>query len=216
MDFLLYISTTVGLHNMGTLWHLVEVSHVILGPLLILASHPENNKDVCIANLHKNLTLQRGKHSAQRTQSAFARTVDQHGDRETKVLGASAHVQRAREPPARHLAAGEDLPREVRAFLARFGCLQVVVGVHPLCVVLFLPPLLCSSLEYEIVIVEDNSPDGTLQVAVDLQKIYGKDRIVILPRKGKLGLGSAYRDGLKMATGTYVFLMDADLSHHVR
>ncbi|KAF1336034.1 Dolichol-phosphate mannosyltransferase, partial [Globisporangium splendens] len=71
-----------------------------------------------------------------------------------------------------------------------------------------------NSLEYEIVIVEDNSPDGTLQVALDLQSIYGKDRIVILPRKGKLGLGSAYRDGLKMATGDYVFLMDADLSHH--
>uniref|UniRef100_K3WCE1 Dolichol-phosphate mannosyltransferase subunit 1 n=1 Tax=Globisporangium ultimum (strain ATCC 200006 / CBS 805.95 / DAOM BR144) TaxID=431595 RepID=K3WCE1_GLOUD len=71
-----------------------------------------------------------------------------------------------------------------------------------------------NSLEYEIVIVEDNSPDGTLQVARDLQKIYGKDHIVILPRKGKLGLGSAYRDGLKMATGDYVFLMDADLSHH--
>lgn len=63
-------------------------------------------------------------------------------------------------------------------------------------------------------IVEDNSPDGTLQVALDLQKIYGKDHIVILPRKGKLGLGSAYRDGLKQATGDFVFLMDADLSHH--
>lgn len=63
-------------------------------------------------------------------------------------------------------------------------------------------------------IVEDNSPDGTLQVALDLQKIYGKDHIVILPRKGKLGLGSAYRDGLKLATGDFVFLMDADLSHH--
>ncbi|DAZ98954.1 TPA: hypothetical protein N0F65_000486 [Lagenidium giganteum] len=71
-----------------------------------------------------------------------------------------------------------------------------------------------NSLAYEIVIVEDNSPDGTLQVALDLQKIYGKDHIVILPRKGKLGLGSAYRDGLKKATGDYVFLMDADLSHH--
>lgn len=64
-------------------------------------------------------------------------------------------------------------------------------------------------------IVEDNSPDGTLQVARDLQQIYGKDQIVILPREGKLGLGSAYRDGLKHATGDFVFLMDADLSHHV-
>ncbi|RMX66257.1 hypothetical protein KXD40_008367 [Peronospora effusa] len=71
-----------------------------------------------------------------------------------------------------------------------------------------------NQLKYEIVIVEDNSPDGTLQVARDLQKIYGKEKIVILARKGKLGLGSAYRDGLKKATGDFVFLMDADLSHH--
>ncbi|TMW64478.1 hypothetical protein Poli38472_011358 [Pythium oligandrum] len=71
-----------------------------------------------------------------------------------------------------------------------------------------------NSLEYEIVIVEDSSPDGTLQVAQELQKIYGKDHIVILPRQGKLGLGSAYRDGLKLATGDFVILMDADLSHH--
>ena len=72
-----------------------------------------------------------------------------------------------------------------------------------------------SNLKYEIVIIEDNSPDGTLQVARDLQQIYGKDAVVILPRAGKLGLGSAYRDGLKQATGDFVFLMDADLSHHV-
>ncbi|POM65636.1 Dolichol-phosphate mannosyltransferase [Phytophthora palmivora] len=72
-----------------------------------------------------------------------------------------------------------------------------------------------NKLKYEIVVVEDNSPDGTLQVARDLQSIYGKDKIVILPREGKLGLGSAYRDGLKHATGDFVFLMDADLSHHV-
>lgn len=63
-------------------------------------------------------------------------------------------------------------------------------------------------------IVEDNSPDGTLQVARELQNIFGKEHIVILPREGKLGLGSAYRDGLKLATGDFVFLMDADLSHH--
>lgn len=49
-----------------------------------------------------------------------------------------------------------------------------------------------SKIEYEIVIVEDNSPDGTLQVAQSIQKIFGKDKIVILSRSGKLGLGSAY------------------------
>ena len=49
-----------------------------------------------------------------------------------------------------------------------------------------------SALDYEIVIVEDSSPDGTLQVAEEMKKIYDKDRIIILSRPGKMGLGSAY------------------------
>jgi glycosyltransferase involved in cell wall biosynthesis len=73
-----------------------------------------------------------------------------------------------------------------------------------------------SSLAYEVVIVEDSSPDGTYEVAQRLQRVYGEDHIKILKRAGKLGLGSAYKDGLKLATGNFVFLMDADLSHHVR
>ena len=71
-----------------------------------------------------------------------------------------------------------------------------------------------SKLNYEVIIVEDNSPDGTLQVANKLQEIYGKDKITILSRPGKMGLGSAYIDGLKLCTGEFVFLMDADMSHH--
>ena len=62
--------------------------------------------------------------------------------------------------------------------------------------------------------MEDNSPDGTLQVAERLQKVYGKEKIIILSRPGKMGLGSAYIDGLKLCTGEFVFLMDADMSHH--
>ena len=69
-------------------------------------------------------------------------------------------------------------------------------------------------LEYEIVIVEDNSPDGTLEVANQLKQLYGTQRITILSRPGKMGLGSAYMDGLKICTGEYIFLMDADMSHH--
>lgn len=71
-----------------------------------------------------------------------------------------------------------------------------------------------NQLEYEIVIVEDNSPDGTLEVAKELKKVYGDSRIVILSRPGKMGLGSAYMDGLKICTGDFIFLMDADMSHH--
>ena len=70
------------------------------------------------------------------------------------------------------------------------------------------------SLDIEVIIVEDNSPDGTLEVAKELQKIYGEDKIILNPRAGKLGLGTAYMDGLKKCNGDYVILMDADMSHH--
>ena len=69
-------------------------------------------------------------------------------------------------------------------------------------------------LNYEIVIVEDNSPDGTLEVAEKLQALYGTAHIIILSRPGKLGLGSAYIDGLTKCSGDFIFLMDADMSHH--
>lgn len=72
-----------------------------------------------------------------------------------------------------------------------------------------------AEVKYEIVIVDDNSPDGTLQVAKDLQEIYGDDVIVIKSREAKLGLGSAYMFGMKYATGNFIIIMDADLSHHV-
>lgn len=67
---------------------------------------------------------------------------------------------------------------------------------------------------FEIIIIEDGSPDGTLGVAQQLQDIYGSDKIVILDRGKKLGLGTAYKAGLDLATGDYIILMDADLSHH--
>jgi dolichol-phosphate mannosyltransferase len=73
-----------------------------------------------------------------------------------------------------------------------------------------------SGLNYEVIIVEDNSPDGTLQVAQKLCKVYGENKIKILARPGKMGLGSAYIDGLKKCSGDFVFLMDADMSHHPR
>ncbi|KAL8956990.1 MAG: hypothetical protein Q9193_005625 [Seirophora villosa] len=71
-----------------------------------------------------------------------------------------------------------------------------------------------NDLNYEIIIVDDASPDGTLQVAQQLQKLYTPAHIVLRPRAGKLGLGTAYVHGLKSATGNFVIIMDADFSHH--
>jgi dolichol-phosphate mannosyltransferase len=71
-----------------------------------------------------------------------------------------------------------------------------------------------ANLQYEIVIVDDSSPDNTLEVAQALQQSYGKDHVSIVSRQGKLGLGTAYSAGLKVAKGQRIILMDADLSHH--
>ncbi|XP_003384382.1 PREDICTED: dolichol-phosphate mannosyltransferase subunit 1-like [Amphimedon queenslandica] len=71
-----------------------------------------------------------------------------------------------------------------------------------------------SGHDYEVIVIDDNSPDGTLDVAKQLQNIYGEDKIVLRPRKAKLGLGTAYIHGMKHATGNFIILMDADLSHH--
>lgn len=66
--------------------------------------------------------------------------------------------------------------------------------------------------DFEVVVVDDSSPDNTLEVAESLKEAFGHLRIVSRP--GKLGLGTAYAAGLKVAQGQRVVLMDADLSHH--
>ena len=71
-----------------------------------------------------------------------------------------------------------------------------------------------ADIDYEIIVIDDGSPDGTLDVAKQLEKIYGSDRIVLRPRAKKLGLGTAYIHGVKHATGNFIVIMDADLSHH--
>ncbi|KAG2184739.1 hypothetical protein INT43_000652 [Umbelopsis isabellina] len=70
------------------------------------------------------------------------------------------------------------------------------------------------NIDWEIVIIDDASPDGTQEVAKELQKVYGEDRIQLRPRAGKLGLGTAYVHGIQFATGNYTIIMDADFSHH--
>ena len=71
-----------------------------------------------------------------------------------------------------------------------------------------------NKISYEVVIVDDSSPDNTLEVAEAIRDSYGKEHVTIVSRKGKLGLGTAYVAGLKAAKGDRIILMDADLSHH--
>lgn len=69
-------------------------------------------------------------------------------------------------------------------------------------------------VSFEIIVIDDASPDGTQAVVRQLQKLYGEDKILLRPRHAKLGLGTAYGHGLKHASGDFVIIMDADLSHH--
>ncbi len=72
------------------------------------------------------------------------------------------------------------------------------------------------SLEVDILVVDDNSPDGTAKSVKELKE-YNK-RVSLLHREEKSGLGSAYRDGFKWAIKhnyEYVGEMDADFSHSV-
>ena len=65
-------------------------------------------------------------------------------------------------------------------------------------------------LDGELVIVDDNSPDGTGAVADELAT---RHRITVLHRRGKLGLGTAVIEGFAAATAPVVGVIDADLSH---
>lgn len=63
---------------------------------------------------------------------------------------------------------------------------------------------------YEIILVDDNSPDGTADLAEGLS---GQYPVRVLRRPGKMGLSSAVTDGWKIARGRILGVMDADLSH---
>lgn len=66
-------------------------------------------------------------------------------------------------------------------------------------------------VDFEIIIIDDNSPDGTAGIAEGLNIKFGNIRVVRRP--GKLGLGSAVTDGLRLARARLIAVMDADLQH---
>lgn len=69
-------------------------------------------------------------------------------------------------------------------------------------------------IPFDILIIDDNSPDGTAAIVKDLQK--SLNNLFLIERQGKLGLGTAYIAGFKWALGknySYIYEMDADFSH---
>ena len=70
--------------------------------------------------------------------------------------------------------------------------------------------------DYNILVIEDGSPDGTAEIVRNLQQEFA-ERLFMIERKGKLGLGTAYITGFKWALEhgyDYIFEMDADFSHN--
>jgi dolichol-phosphate mannosyltransferase len=77
-----------------------------------------------------------------------------------------------------------------------------------------LPIILNLGSHFNILIVDDNSPDGTAKLVKEMQKT--EQRIHLIERPGKMGLGTAYVAGFKFALANgfdYIFEMDADFSH---
>lgn len=71
-------------------------------------------------------------------------------------------------------------------------------------------------VHFDLLVIDDGSPDGTAQIVKVMQQQYA-DRLFILERSGKLGLGTAYIMGFKWALERqydYIFEMDADFSHN--
>lgn len=78
-----------------------------------------------------------------------------------------------------------------------------------------LPAILAQAPDLEVLVVDDNSPDGTGQI-VDRLASQQPRRIHVMHRDGKLGLGTAYIEGFLWALAreyAYIFEMDADFSH---
>lgn len=72
-------------------------------------------------------------------------------------------------------------------------------------------------IDFHVLIIDDGSPDGTANIVKDLMATTYADRLFIVERSGKLGLGTAYICGFKWAIEhgyDYIFEMDADFSHN--
>ncbi len=82
-------------------------------------------------------------------------------------------------------------------------------------IVLLISAIFSLPVSFDVLVVDDNSPDGTASLIEDMQQGY-PDRLYLIKREGKLGLGTAYIAGFRYALAhnyEYIFEMDADFSH---
>ncbi len=72
-------------------------------------------------------------------------------------------------------------------------------------------------LDFHVLVIDDGSPDGTAEIVKRLMRTTCVDRVFLVERSGKLGLGTAYITGFKWAIEhkyDFIFEMDADFSHN--
>jgi dolichol-phosphate mannosyltransferase len=87
-------------------------------------------------------------------------------------------------------------------------------------IILIIDAVISLPKDFDILIVDDNSPDGTADIVKELMKNYNtttKTRLHLLQREGKLGLGTAYIEGFRHAIQhhyDFILEMDADFSHN--
>lgn len=103
-------------------------------------------------------------------------------------------------------------------------CVSIIVPTYNerenVPILLWLIHKTCSDagIAYEVIVVDDASPDGTQQAVQQMGLLLAAasppGRVLLTTRHAKLGLGTAYKHGLASASGKWVILMDADLSHH--
>jgi len=87
-------------------------------------------------------------------------------------------------------------------------------------IILIIDAVISLAKDFDILIVDDKSPDGTAEIVKDLQKNYNTSsytRLHLLERPGKHGLGTAYIEGFRYAMQhhyDFILQMDADFSHN--
>lgn len=112
------------------------------------------------------------------------------------------------------MIAYDDIPHTPVALTSTADCTVVVPTYNECENIAALLPCILALPRFRVLVVDDNSPDGT--AAVVSAAAEDEPRIGLLARSGKLGLGTAYTAGFQRALAEgadYIFEMDADFSH---